>query len=52
MREERRTKSQATVLIVAAILVALFLIGLWSDGFGLFGTEMAPGTTTPPGNPT
>ncbi|MBB3935944.1 hypothetical protein [Aureimonas phyllosphaerae] len=52
MREGRRTKSQATVLIVVAILVALFLIGLWSDGFGLMGTEMAPGTTTPPGNPT
>ena len=52
MRSGGRTRVQATILIIGAILVALVLIGLWSDGFGLWGNEMVPGTTTPPNNPT
>ncbi|MBB3952438.1 hypothetical protein [Aureimonas jatrophae] len=51
MQEKAKNRSAATFIVIGAIVVALLLIGLWSDWFGLMGTEMAPGTTVPPGNP-
>lgn len=52
MSENAKRRRQGWIFALVAILVALALIGLWSDGFGLYGNEMAPGTTTPPDNPT
>ncbi len=51
MNEKSRTRTQGWAVAVIAIAVGLVLIGVWSDGFGLYGTQMAPGTTTPPNNP-
>ena len=52
MSEKTRTRTQGWLVTIGAIVVALVLIGVWSEGFGLYGTETAPGTTTPPDNPT
>lgn len=52
MNQTGKDRSKATLVVIGAIVVALVLIGIWSDGFGLFGSEIAPGTTTPPNNPT
>lgn len=51
VQHEQANRKMAVIVIVAAIVIALLAIGLFSDWFGLFGTEMAPGTTTPPNNP-
>lgn len=51
MREKAKNRSAATLIAIGAVVVALLLIGLWSDGFGMMGTQMAPGTTVPAGNP-
>lgn len=51
MIEKTRTRAQAIAIVIGAIVIGLVLIGVWSDGFGLSGSQMAPGTTTPPNNP-
>ena len=51
MRESGRNRSVAMLLTAGAIVAALVVIGVLTDGFGIFSWEMAPGSTTPPDNP-
>lgn len=50
-RGESRDRSLGWGIGIIAVAVAILLFGVFTDGFGLFGTEIAPGTTTPPNAP-
>ncbi|WP_156386480.1 hypothetical protein [Aureimonas sp. Leaf454] len=51
MAREDRHRSSGWVIGIIAVIVAILLLGLFTEGFGLYGTEIAPGTTTPPNAP-
>ena len=51
MVREGRHRFAGWIVALAAIAIAVVLFGLFTDGFGLNGTEIAPGTTIPPNSP-
>lgn len=51
MAHNRTGNSTGWIVGIAAVVIAVVLFGLFTDWFGLYGTEMAPGTTIPPNAP-